>query len=49
MRMNNIYRAELKAARRLANWVDGHPYLTNAFIATAGIICALYLIFYYPF
>ena len=35
----------MKAARRLAEWIDRHPYVTNAFIATAGLFCALYAIF----
>ena len=48
MKTNNLYRAELKAARRLAKWVDGHPYLTNAIIATVGVICAIFALLYYP-
>lgn len=48
MNINKLYRAELKAARRLFGWVDRHPYATNLFIATAGVIGALYVFFYYP-
>ena len=43
MTINKTYRAQLKAARRLFGWIDRHPYVTNFFIATAGVFCALYI------
>lgn len=48
MRTNKIYKAQLEAARRLAGWVDRHPYVTNIIIATGAAVCALYVFFYYP-
>lgn len=46
--MNKLYRTELRAARRLAGWVDRHPYLTNTIMAVMGVLAALYIIFFYP-
>lgn len=48
MTTNKLYRRELKAARRLFRWIDRHPYVTNIFLATVGVLCALWLLFFYP-
>ena len=45
MDMNKLYRTELKAALRLQKWVDGHPYVTDTFVALAGILGVLGVIF----
>ena len=48
MTINKTYKWQLKAARRLFGWVDRHPYLSNAILATEAVIFALYVFFYYP-
>jgi len=46
--MNKLYKAELKAARRLARWADNHSAILNIICATAAFICAIYVFLYYP-
>lgn len=48
MKTNKLYRRQLEAARRLAGWIDRHPYITNAILATEAVILALYVFLYYP-
>ena len=48
MTINKTYRAQLEAARRHFGWVERHPYLTNAILATEAVIFALCVYFFYP-
>lgn len=48
MKTEKLYWAQLKAARRLFGWVERHPYLANAILATEAVIFALCVFFFYP-
>ena len=48
MRMNNLYRAELNAARRLFGWADRHQYVVNTILATGAIFTACWIFMNYP-
>lgn len=48
MIMNNLYRAELKAARRLFGWADRHQFVVNAVLTAGAVFTALWIFMNYP-
>lgn len=41
--VKRIYRAELKAARAIARWIDRHPTLSNAILYAGCVAFAIYV------